>query len=58
MDFETGIFEKDRYSYNIICSDFTNIINNIDSILKISTKNSDLINYYLLKKLMLILNIY
>ena len=51
MDFETSIFEKDRNSYNIICSDFMNIINNIESILKISTKNSDLINYYLLQKI-------
>jgi predicted unusual protein kinase regulating ubiquinone biosynthesis (AarF/ABC1/UbiB family) len=49
MDFESSLFEKDRNSYNILCSDFISIINNIDSILKISTKNSNLINIYLLK---------
>ena len=51
MDFKSSLFEKDRNSYNILCSDFISIINNIDSILKISTKNNDLINKYLLKKI-------
>jgi hypothetical protein len=42
-DFENSIFDKEKKVYNIICSDFMNIINFIDSVLKISIKNSNLI---------------
>ena len=50
MDFEISFFDEKKIAYNIICSDFMNIINFIDTVLKISTNNSDIIINYLSKK--------